>query len=228
MAKKKDTSLHGKKNFDQEYYRRFFNLYNKQEFQIYENWFRGWERFIFSRINLPTEGKKVIEIGCSIGAFTKILKERGFEVTATDISSFILKKAKNLQKDVRFEVFDVEKDKKLGKKYDYVFAFEVVEHLNDPGKAIANIYSLLRDGGMFVFSTPFPSKQSLADPTHINVHEVSGWLQFGKKAGFIDKKHVYATFIPYLYRFSGLLSIGFPIKLDLPLLNSTSFFFFKK
>lgn len=233
MNQKINSTKHGKKDFDKEYYRRFFRLYNKKEFQIYENWFRGWERFIFKYLdrNLATgffKGKKAIEIGCSIGAFTKILKERGFEVTATDISKFILEKAQKLQKDIKFEIFDIEKRKKSAKKYDYVFAFEVVEHLSDPDKAIANIFNLLNKGGKFIFSTPFPSKQSLADPTHINVHQASWWLQSGKKAGFSERKHVYATFVPYLYRYSRILSWGFPIKIDLPYINSTSIFLFKK
>lgn len=223
------NTLHGKKNFDQEYYQRFFRLYNKQEFQIYENWFNGWDKFIFSHID-PTQlkGKKVIEIGCSIGAFSKYLKQRGSDLTATDISSFILEKAKKLQKDIKFEVFDVEKGWSKKEKFDYIFAFEVVEHLNDPSKAFKNIYNLLNDGGMFIFSTPFPSKQSLADPTHINVQEASGWLDLGKFVGFRVKKYTYATFIPYFYRYSRFFSWGFPIKIDLPYINSTTFFFFKK
>ena len=223
-----DHSTHGNPSFDKDYYRRFFSLYNKQEFQIYENWFQGWEKFIFNHLDTgPVKDKKVLEIGCSIGAFTKILKKRGFDVTATDISGFIIKKAKKLQKDVKFEVFDIEKGKSKN-KFDYVFAFEVVEHLNDPALALANIFSLLNDGGKFIFSTPFPSNQSLVDPTHINVHQPQWWLKVGKKVGFRERRHVYATFIPYFYRYSAFFSRAFPIKINLPYINSTSIFIFKK
>ena len=219
-------STHGETSFDEKYYQRFFNSYNKDEFQIYENWFRGWERFIFERINIYSQGN-VLEIGCSIGAFSKILKERGLDVTATDISKYILSKAKKLQKNVVFKTFDIDKTKS-SHKYDLIFAFEVFEHLNNPSQALSNVYQLLNPGGQFIFSTPFPSKQSLADPTHINVHKSSWWLAAGQKVGFKKRTHTYATFLPFLYRYSRFLSWGFPVKLDLPYVNSTVIFFFKK
>jgi len=220
------NSTHGEVSFDKEYYRRFFKSYNQEEFKIYENWFRGWEKFIFDRIYKNGQ-ENVLEIGCSIGAFSKILKAKGLDVTATDISEYILSKAKKLQKDINFEFFDIEKTKS-DQKYDLIFAFEVFEHLNDPKKALSNVYRLLNNGGQFIFSTPFPSKQSLADPTHINVHKPSWWLQAGRKAGFKKRTHTYVTFVPLLYRYSQFLSWGFPLKLDLPYINSTSMFFFKK
>lgn len=170
----------------------------------------------------------MLEIGCSIGAFAKLLRERGFEVTATDISSFIIKKAKRLQNGVDFRTLDVEEGITIPGNFDYIFAFEVLEHLKNSQDALANVRKKLKDGGTFVFSTPFPSKRSLADPTHINVHEPEWWINKGEEAGFSQRKLVYATFLPYLYRFHRWLSIGLPLKLDMPYINSTCIFFFEK
>jgi len=221
--------VHGENSFDKKYYRRFFDKYTKSEFDKYVNWADGWVRFLDKYVDFKnSEGKNLLELGSSLGYFSRIFKNRGFKVSASDISSYIVKKAAKLQKDIKFFKLDIEKGHKITSKYDYIVAFEVLEHLKEPGESLRNIRKMLNKNGIFVFSTPFPSKRSLADPTHINVHEASWWVKCGKKAGFTKTKVVYATFIPLMYRISRYLSIGFPVKTDLPYINSTCFLIFKK
>ena len=176
---------HGKKDFDKKYYARFFKKNGELDFSTYENWFSGWYNFVKNRAGLEEgKNKKVLEIGCAIGAFSKILNEKGFEVTATDISEFILIEAKKKNPTVEFKVLDIEKEKPKSNTYDYIFAFEVLEHLEDPKNAIVKIKSMLKRGGVFIFSTPFLSDQTLEDPTHINVHNPDWWLKAGNRARF--------------------------------------------
>ena len=49
-------------------------------------------------------GKKTLEIGCGIGSFSKILSERGFQATASDISAYIIERAKKLMKEIRKKI----------------------------------------------------------------------------------------------------------------------------
>lgn len=220
--------VHGNSNFDKKYYRRFFDKYSGSEFNKYVNWADGWIRFLDRYLDIKKgNGRKLHELGSSLGYFARVFKDRGFDVSGSDISSFIVSKAGKIQKDIKFFKFDVEKNKSKA-KYNFIIAFEVLEHLKDPEKSIKNIKGMLNKGGIFVFSTPFPTKRSLADPTHINVHEAVWWLKAGKKAGFAKVKAVYATFIPFLYRISKYLSIGFPFRSDIPYLNSTCFLIFEK
>lgn len=220
---------HGHELFDRKYYRRFFKNYTKSELLLYYRWSLGWIRFLDRELPLKEGyGKRVLEIGCSIGAFAKVLKERGFEVWACDVSSYIINKARRLQKDVSFFVQDAQKLIRVAGNFDYIFSFEVLEHLNNPQKAINNIYKKLKKGGVFIFSTPFPTKRAYADPTHIGVHFPKWWLNAGKIAGFSKRELKYATFIPYLYRLSSFFSYGFEAKTDIPMINSTCFFIFKK
>lgn len=220
---------HGNKNFDKRYFHHFFNRYNQSELQKYSNWFRGYFNFINKFIPLKNgQGKKVLEIGSSIGAFAKILKEHGYNIIASDVSSFIVGKASRLQKNILFKVIDVEKAIEVNGLFDIIFCFDVVEHLKRPEVALGNIFGKLKKGGTLIFSTPFPSEEYLSDPTHINVHEPEWWIALGKKTGFTDIKFSYATFIPFLYRISRNLSIGFPLKINLRHINSTCIFFFKK
>lgn len=218
---------HGVRSFDEIYYKRFFNDYSSEELNLYYRWSLGWMKFLENYLPLKNgRGRRVLELGSSIGAFSKVLNERGFDVLATDISSYIISKAKKLQPKINFKVMDIEKDPKLEEKFDIVFAFETLEHLQRPAAALRSIKKLLKKDGIFIFSTPFPTKASLSDPTHINVHYPSWWKSEGKKAGFAKRTLIYATFIPYLYRLSSVFSKGFPIKTDLPFVNSTCFFLF--
>lgn len=223
------TRIHGKASFDRKYYRKFFSKYDKNEFEKYCRWALGWIRFLDNYLSLKRgKGKKVLELGSSIGYFSRILKDRGFEVVASDISSYIVNKAKKIHKDIDFQVVDVEKKITVKGDFDYIIAFEVLEHLKDPKKALANIFSKVKKGGFLVFSTPFPTKRSLSDPTHINVHDEDWWMNLGEKTGFRKRKVIHATFVPFLYRINSVFSRGFPIKTNLPLVNSTAFFIFEK
>lgn len=229
--KEKAVFQHGRANFDKEYYQRFFSKYSKSEFKKYVNWADGWVRFLDRYLDIKKgKGKKLLEIGSSLGYFARIFKDRGFNVSGSDISPYILKKVRILQKDIKFLEIDIEKTSDIEKKFDfdYVVAFEVLEHLRNPGKALLNIRKLLKQNGILIFSTPFPSQRSLSDPTHINVHEPSWWLNIGIKSGYRQRRVVYATFVPFLYRISKYLSWGFPIKMDIPYVNSTAFYIFTK
>lgn len=220
---------HGNTNFDKEYYKRFFDNYSKKEFAKYVNWADGWVRFLDRYLDIRDgKGKTLHELGASLGYFARVFKDRNFDVSGSDISLYIVKKAGVAQRDIKFFRLDIEGKLRSSKKYDYIVAFEVLEHLKDPGKALKNIRKMLNKGGVFIFSTPFPTKRSLSDPTHINVHEASWWLKLGKQTGYNKTKAIYATFLPFLYRISSSLSIGFPFKSNIPYINSTCFLIFKK
>lgn len=219
---------HGANGFDKNYFGIFFNKYNKSELQFYYRWFKGWIYLLDNFLSLKNgSGRKILEIGCAIGAFSKLLKERGFDVVATDISEFIIRRAKKLQEDIDFRVLDIEKKVDTKEKFDYIFALEVLEHLNSPHLAISNMKIFLKDKGYLVFSTPIPTKQTLADPMHINVHPPQYWLSLGKKLGFKKVFFKQVAFFPFLYRFHSVFSIGFVTNINLPFVNNTCLYFFE-
>lgn len=227
--KNKKLMRHGVEVFDKQYFRHFFKKYDLQEVMYYYRFFQGWIRFLERFLPVKNgKGKKVLEIGCGIGAFARILYERGFDVEATDVSAFILKKAKENQPNIDFKILDIEKNISSKNKFDYIFALEVMEHLKNPIRALKNSKKMLKRGGILVFSTPYPTKETLADPFHINVNLPEFWLSEGKKIEFKNVEVKYASFVPFLYRIHSLFSLALPLRIDSHFINSTCFYFFRK
>lgn len=227
--KDKKLMQHGLKIFDREYYGLFFKKYTFEEMLPYYRFFQGWIRFLDRFLPVKKgNGRKVLEIGCGIGAFAKILDERGFKVKAIDISPYIIEKAKKILPQIDFQVLDIEKNTIKNEKFDYIFALEVLEHLRNPTKVLKKINGMLKDGGILVFSTPYPTKEMLADPMHISINLPKVWISEGKKTGFkiIEFKHV--SFIPFLYRFHSFFSRALPFKTDSNFINSTCIYIFRK
>jgi SAM-dependent methyltransferase len=92
-------------------------------------------------------GSRVLEVGCGVGAQTAHLVARspGAHLTAIDVSAESLAQAEaKVGARVhwrRADLFD------LGDTYDHIFVCFVLEHLPEPGKALAHLKTLLRPGG---------------------------------------------------------------------------------
>lgn len=102
------------------------------------------------------EGKKVLDIGCGIGTYTRRLSEKGFEVVGVDSSTDCLSKARASCK-AYFMKDDICNPKKLGKyrnNFDSIILFDVIEHIKDERKAFSNLRMLLRKNGVLIISVP--------------------------------------------------------------------------
>ena len=58
-------------------------------------------------------------------------------------------------KNLNYPEFDICKKNKIKKKYDFIIADNVFEHLKYPYKAAKNIYKLLKPNGYFLIIVPF-------------------------------------------------------------------------
>ena len=97
--------------------------------------------------------KKILEVGCGTGNYTKILLERGYEVTAVDISEDMLEIARR-KCNCTLIKGDI-KDIALNEKFDTCVAmFAVMGYItknSDIIKALNNIRRHLKPNGVFVF-----------------------------------------------------------------------------
>ncbi|MFA6160950.1 MAG: class I SAM-dependent methyltransferase [Patescibacteria group bacterium] len=103
-------------------------------------------------------GKRICEIGCGTGVFTKELISRtGVSIVGVDISPELLQLAEGHVHDPRvtFVVGDCMEPNTLNMPLDFdaVVTNSVLHHLDVP-KSLAAIYEMLRPGGIFVCSEP--------------------------------------------------------------------------
>lgn len=212
-------------NYFKGYYKGVIGDFTLKDLKISENWFHAWLKVVNKVVPIEDgEGRKVLEIGCSIGGLTSLLVKRGFKVWSSDVSRFIVTNAAKLVPDAKFVVIDVRKKIKLNVKFDLVFATEVLEHLENPDIALKNLYSILQPGGKIIFSSPYPYLWNMNDPTHINVKYPHEWINLMRQVGFQNTTCIRFALIPYFYRFNRKLQFIIPFTIPLPFLNSPILF----
>jgi SAM-dependent methyltransferase len=123
-------------------------------------------------------GKRVLDLGCRSGAFTRNFLE-GNEVVGLDVDRIALEKAAGL--GIEPVVANVEEPLRFADaSFDVVVAGELLEHLRFPEAVVAEARRVLRPGGVFVGSVPnaFRIQSRLLflrgrapedDPTHLHM-----------------------------------------------------------
>lgn len=113
---------------------------------------------LVSRLDLP--GKKVLDLGTSVGTYAYEFASRGFEVTGIDLSEKALSMAKQISqedgKNIRYIVGDTsERDHFEEGGFDLIYAGDIIEHLdsNILQKTLINCYYWVKTEGFFVFHT---------------------------------------------------------------------------
>lgn len=89
---------------------------------------------------------KVLDAGAGKLSYRHLVKTLGSEYKSLDV--------KATHPDLDY-VSDVQNMSVPSTSFDTVVSFEVLEHVPDPKKALAEIYRVLRPGGKLVMSTPF-------------------------------------------------------------------------
>lgn len=114
---------------------------------------RLFKRIVYN--HLKPQGKtKYLEIGCATGEFIRhIVENEKLEITGSEI---YLKALVNAQKNfprVNFIQYDVTKGV-IGKEFDLIVAFDVIEHIEDDAAAISNIGKMLNKNGCLIITVP--------------------------------------------------------------------------
>lgn len=222
-----------KNKFEESYFEGWFKgavgNFTPSDLQISRNWFWGWLKKLNEHIPIEKgKGRKVLEIGCSIGGVASLLADRGFKVYASDISRYAVEKARKLSPQINFSVFDAQKGIPLKIKFDLIISFEVVEHLEKPELAIKHMYDNLKPGGTLVLSTPYPYPWIYSDPTHINVKFPKEWVKMMNTVGFKKVSFHRFSLLPFFYRLNRNFHIVLPFAIPLSYINSPIYFIGKK
>ncbi len=130
----------------------------------------------------PLAGLRVLDIGCGGGLVSEPLARMGARVTAIDPSEKNIAIAKAHAEPqgltIDYRASRVEDLIATGDTYDIVACLEVVEHVPDPAKFIAECANLVRPGGLAIFSTLNRTFKSWALAI-VGAEYVLGWLPRG-------------------------------------------------
>lgn len=98
------------------------------------------------------KNNKILDVGCGIGYFLEIAKERGWEVYGTEYTDEAIEICK--KKNINMQQGSLNPENYFGFEFDVITSFEVIEHINNPIEELGNFYSLLRKGGLVYVTTP--------------------------------------------------------------------------
>ncbi|HXF47862.1 MAG TPA: class I SAM-dependent methyltransferase [Verrucomicrobiae bacterium] len=128
----------------------FDRFWKKQEPERVDK--RTLQRWQFVESNLSSlPGKKILDVGAGRGLIARMLMEKGYEVSACDVSSDSVQLLR--QQGLVGFVFDLEEDE-LEQKYDAIFCMEVLQYLRYPEKTVAKLKAALNPDGILVISVP--------------------------------------------------------------------------
>ena len=116
---------------------------------------RRWDRRVKMLTSHIAAGMEVLEIGCAVGYFTKEIAKSNAHVTAIDISPDLLEVAKKSVKssNVTFQVDNAYDLSFQDNSFDTIVGSSILHHL-DVDKAFAELYRVLKPGGVIYFTEP--------------------------------------------------------------------------
>jgi len=134
--------------YNNEYFENWYLKFYNERKKYFENF---WEKI---KKYLPESGK-VLDIGCGVGIWLDLLKEKKFEVYGQDISNFAI----NFCREKGFIVYNqllTEIDLPEN-TFDFITMLDVIAHLKTPLEYFKKIKKILKKSGIIVIKTPLHS-----------------------------------------------------------------------
>ncbi len=134
---------------------------------------------------------RLLELGAGSGAFARVALRRGWQVDATEVSTSGLDVLRT--SGARVFAGDLAQAAYLDEAFDCAVALEVLEHLEQPARTLAELRRVLRPGGLLLLTTPSfagLSRRGLGlrwrviDPEHLGYFTVRTLRQALRAAGF--------------------------------------------
>lgn len=105
------------------------------------------------------KGKRVLDLGCGMGEMTKYYSKLGASfVLGVDISQNMLDIANKTNKldNIEYKLLPLEEIDKINDKFDVVISSLAFHYIQDYNKLIKDIYNLLNNDGILLFSQENP------------------------------------------------------------------------
>ena len=127
--------------------------------EYYKQWHKesvrrqGMWRKRLRQLNKFCQPASLLDVGCGLGCFVKTARDSGWDVAATEVSEYAVN---HISRKHNIDVMqgEINSIDFKGRKFDVVTMWHVLEHLDDPLKALEVVHSLLKDDGLLVIEVP--------------------------------------------------------------------------
>ena len=100
-------------------------------------------------------GDRALDLGCGAGAFTAVLAEAGADVVGVEVAEAALTRAMAAHGELDFRLAQLEGPLPFADRaFDLVWASEVIEHVADTERWLAEVRRVLAPGGRLLLTTP--------------------------------------------------------------------------
>jgi ubiquinone/menaquinone biosynthesis C-methylase UbiE len=162
-------------------------------------------------------GEKVLDLGSGRGWFAIAMAKRGCKVTAVDLSEKNLEYIHKINPNIHTELGSAYELPFEKERFDWIVMNEVLEHLEDPSKALDHIKNFLEPQGKVMISVPYKEKinyslcihcnQLTPHNAHLHSFDIISIRKLFRNSGYtILKEHTYLNKILVQLKVNDLLS----------------------
>lgn len=158
---------------------------------------------------LPKKAGKILDAGCGDGYLVNQLRKLGFDATGIDISKSRIDYAKRTYGDF-YSIGSVYKTGFDDARFDIVIASEVIEHLDDPDRAIEELKRVSKD--FIIFTVPYKEKP-VKDvcPNCLKTFYMGGHIQYFDKERIAEMMRAHNLKIMRIRKVAYYPFINFPL-----------------
>jgi len=107
---------------------------------------------LLDKFELYRKTNNILDIGCGDGYFLEVAQLMGWNVYGTEYTDEAV--ATCTKKGINIHQGILNSDNYKGIEFDVITSFEVIEHIYNPQTELQNIKNILRNKGVFYFTTP--------------------------------------------------------------------------
>ena len=166
---------------------------------------------------MVTSEDSVLDVGCGDGGFITYCARRGAAVTFVDIDEAKIAENELRLKDsparqIRGLVSDANPLPLLDEEFDKVICTEVMEHVDDPERFLAELVRVGKPGALYLLSVPDPASEKVQQlvapplyfekPHHIRIFSRDAFRDLVNQSGLIvEKQTTYGFFWSIFWAF---------------------------
>jgi ubiquinone/menaquinone biosynthesis C-methylase UbiE len=175
------------------------------------------------RIATPLKGKKVLDLACGQGFFTKAFYEAGAEMSAVDISAeLILLALAQSPKEIKYFVSPADKLDFAGdKQFDLVINVLAIQNIKEVDKVFAELFRVVKPAGKLIIVMNHPAFR-------VPKHSAWGWnekgnVQFRQLDSYMSESAVPIVMNPGQEKSAETLSFHRPLQYYFKLFSKYGF-----